>query len=247
MTGANQLSAQTDFYNLDKDHPLRVEDAYPTKRYAFEVQASPLALLQQRDGGLLYTPALEFKHGLFPGFQISAGTNFTASRDGAAAAPSPAELEFSGLLNLTVETARLPAVALRVTGHVPLGSGEHGSNVEVKGIATRSLVGPVRAHVNGARIFGDRAPERWWAGLALDYALPFHHTLLLAETYVSGPASGSRLVHSTAGLRYQISPTLVFDGGIGRSWTGDAGQDWFLTAGFTHEFGVRALMPVGRR
>jgi hypothetical protein len=243
---AAPASAQTDFYNLDKERPLRVEDAYATKRYAFEAQLSPFTLAQQRDGRLQYTPVIELKYGLLPGMEVSAGTNFAATRGGVEPAVAGNELEFSGLVNLTVETPTMPALALRLTGHVPIGSGDHGSYLEVRGIGTRSLFGPVRAHVNGAGIVGGDAPERWWAGLALDYVLPFQHTLLLAETYVATPPSGSRLVQSTAGVRYQISPTLALDGGVGRSWTGERSQaqDWFMTLGFTYEFGVRALMPV---
>lgn len=242
----DDLAAQTDFYNLDKDRPLRVEDAYTTKRYAFELQVSPLTMAQQRDGALRYAPAIELKHGLFPGFEISGSASALASR-GDMNGAGTGELELSGLLNLTVETPSVPALGLRVTGHVPLGSDEHGSALEVKGIATRSLFGPVRAHVNGAGVFGEEAPERWWAGLALDYALPFHHTLLLAETYVADGTGEGRHVHSTAGVRYQLSPTLALDGGVGRTWSGDVGDDWSLTVGLTHEFGVRELMPLGRR
>jgi hypothetical protein len=243
--GARPAAAQTDFYNLDKDRPARIEDAYTSKRYAFEVQGSPLTLSDRRGNGLCYTPAVELKHGVLPGMELSAGVNVAASRTDQGTHFQLGDLELSGLVNLTVETWRLPALGLRVTGHIPLHA-DAGSSVEVKGIATRGIAGPVRVHVNGAGILGDAA-ERWWAGLAVDYVLPFRHILLLAETYVSSPYSGARRVHSTAGFRYQIGPTLTLDAGLGRSWTGDSGDDWLITLGLAREFGVRSLMPFARR
>jgi hypothetical protein len=261
-------AAQTDFYNLDKNRPLRVEDAYATKRYAFELQMAPLTLAQTGDGTLQYRPEIELKHGLLPGLDVAAGLRLAADR------PPPGEprrahtqLELTSLLNLTTETRWLPALGVRVTGHVPL-EGESASVVEVRGLATRSLFGPVRAHVNGGWTFGEDAHERWWGGVALDYVLPFRHLLLLVETWVAEPGEPetataqpppdlpvviptqdetSRRVHSTVGLRYQLSPTLAMDAGIGRTLGGMPRQDWLLTFGITYEFAVRALMPVPRR
>jgi hypothetical protein len=258
-------SAQTDFYNLDKGRPLRVEDAYATKRYAFELKASPLTLSQMSDGTVRYRPEVELKHGLLPGLEVSAGVKLGLDRPpGGGTDRADTELELSSLLNLTTETRWMPALGVRATGHVPV-EGDHGSTLELRGLATRSIAGPVRAHVNGGWSFGDDAAERWWAGLALDYVFPFRHLLLLAETYIADPVAEdplvpapppgtgvggdptARRVHSTAGLRYQLSPVLAMDAGVGRSWTGSPGTDWLLTFGLTYEFGVRALMPVARR
>jgi hypothetical protein len=237
------VDGQTDFYNLDKDRPLRVEDAYATKRHAFEFQASPFTLSQDRAGVLRFQPSMELKHGLLPGLEASVGMGMDRIRDGSDTSTSLGEVELSALLNLWVEGPDLPAAAIRVTGHLPTGS-DHAATLEVRGILTRSLVGPVRGHLNGAAIGGGGRDESWWAGAALDYVLPFHHTLLLLEWWLASPPDeGRRRLHSSAGLRFQLSPTLALDGGMGRSWTGDVRQDWTLTLGVTHEFGVRALFP----
>lgn len=238
--------AQTDFYNLDKSRPLRTEDAYTAKRRSFEIQASPLTLAQDRAGSLRYTPSLELKHGLLPGLELSTGAGLETTRTGGRTTTDPGEVDLSALLNLWVEGHRLPAAAVRVTGHLPLESG-HSSTLEVKGILTRSLAGPVRGHLNGAVVTGDDRAERWWAGAALDWVLPFHHTLLLAEGWLAEPPEGERTVHTGLGIRYQLSPTLVLDLGGGRDWTGEGREDWTITMGVTHEFGVRALMPGGGR
>jgi hypothetical protein len=245
LVGTGPSEAQTDFYNLDKDRPLRVEDAYATKRYAFEWQVAPLQLSEMSDGRLVYAPSLELKHGLLPGLEVSAGTNLNLERFAGEMTTGLGDVELSALLNLFIETRTLPAVGVRATGHIAVNA-DHESTFEIKGLATRGLSGPVRLHVNGAYVFNDPL-ERWWAGAALDYVLPFHHTLLLLETYLSLPQEGTAQVHSTAGFRYQLTPTLGLDAGVGRSWRGERAQEWVLTFGLTREFGVRALMPVGRR
>jgi len=33
---------QTDYYNLDTNRPVLIEDAYPTERFAFELQLAPV-------------------------------------------------------------------------------------------------------------------------------------------------------------------------------------------------------------
>lgn len=245
------VAGQTDFYNLDKDRPLRVEDAYATKLWAFELKASPLTLSQDRAGITRFAPSIELKHGLLPGLEVSIGSGIETLRGGGTSGTELGEVEISALANLWIEGETLPAAAIRVTGHLATRS-DHATTAEVKAILTRGLGGSVRAHLNGAVIAGGHRPESWWAGGALDYALPFHHTLLLAETWVSESRLGdaddtSNRVHSALGLRYQLSPTLVLDAGAGRSWSGDVREDWALTLGITHEFGVRALMPGGGR
>lgn len=247
MVAPTSALAQTDFYNLDKERPLRVEDAYTAKRWAFEIQASPFTLSQDRDGVLRYQPSLELKHGLLPGLEASVGLGLDRVRDGSETHTSLGEADLSALLNLWVEGASLPAAGLRLTAHLPTES-HHGTSLEVKGILTRTLAGPVRVHLNGAWVLGDDATEDWWAGGALDWVLPFHHTLLLVEGWMSEPVgANSRTLHSTAGARLQLSPTVVLDAGAGRGWSGDFRQDWTLTLGVTHEFGVRSLIPGGPR
>lgn len=247
--GPSAARAQTDFYGLDKHRPLRVEDAFSAKRHAFEFQFAPLGLAQNRAGELAYEPSLEIKHGLVPGLEVSAGWGYEAVRADGRTRSGVSEVDVSALLNLWVEGRRLPAAGLRVTGHLPARDGQH-SSVEIKGLLTRSLGGPLRLHVNGAAVLGDEAPDDAWFGLALDWVLPFRHTLLLAETWANQPSDDAldRTVHSSVGVRYQATPTLVLDAGLGRSWAGPASaQDWTLTLGLSREFGVRALMPGDRR
>jgi hypothetical protein len=48
---AAPLAAQTDYYNTDAGRPVLIEDAYPTERYAFELQLAPLRL-ERVSGGV---------------------------------------------------------------------------------------------------------------------------------------------------------------------------------------------------
>jgi hypothetical protein len=250
-TTTSPLAAQTDFYNLDKDRPLRVEDAYATKRWAFELQVSPFTLSQDRSDLLRFAPSIELKHGILPGVEVSVGSHLEWDRLAGETSTGLGSVEISTLANLWVESGTLPAVGVRATGHLPTDS-DDSSWAEVRLLATRGLAGPVRAHVNGAWLGGDGRTDDWWAGLALDYVLPFHHTLLLAETWIAEPrsaggAAADRVLHSRLGLRHQLSPTLALDGGVGRGWSGETRQDWFVTVGIAHEFAVRGLMPPRRR
>jgi hypothetical protein len=105
--------------------------------------------------------------------------------------------------------------------------------------------GSWRAHANGAWLLGEDQAERWWAGLALDYVLPFRSLLLLAETYYAHAAAEDAVgrVRSTAGFRYQLGPRTGVDLGAGREWSGDDAAEWHVTFGLTTALGFRALMP----
>lgn len=243
---AAPLSGQTDFYNLDHGRPLRVEDAYTTKRGAFELQLSPVSLSQDRGGSLLYSPSLELKHGLFPGVELSLGLDLETVRGGPATDDSSADLEVSSLVNLWVEGAALPAAAIRITGHRPLES-ERSAGAQIRGILTRGLTGPLRGHLNGGTAWGSEREEDWWVGAALDYVFPFHHTLIVTESWVSGAEGREDIVHSAVGARMQITPTLLVDAGVGRDFSGDTRRAWTMTLGATYEFGVRTLTRRGNR
>lgn len=241
--------AQTDYYHLDKNRPTRVEDAFSTKQYAWELKISPLTLSGLPDGTTAISPELELKYGLLPGLDIEAGASVPLAPLTGDISAGNVELDVSALLNLTVETRLLPALGIRGTMHaVP--AVDDPISFEIKGIATRTLFTYVRLHLNGAVGLGEGRHEDWWAGAALDYVLPFDALLFVVSGYAAqmsrdhfgAPADDLRW-HTDLGLRYQMTPTMALDAGVGRSWTGPGGDEWRLTLGFTHEFGVRALVP----
>lgn len=253
IVAAAPAAAQTDYYNLDKDRPTRVEDAYTTKRYAFEFKAVPLALVGEPGGLTSYRPEVELKYGLLPGFDVEVGVGVPLAPLSEDIEAGNAEIDASAKFNLTTETRFLPALGLRASTHyVPALDDPIG--FEVKGMATRTLARYVRLHVNGAIGLADARHEDWWAGAAFDYTMPFSGLLLVASGYAArmnehhfGTAADELRLHTETGLRYQISPTLTVDAGIGRTWSGPGGEEWSLALGFTREFGIRALIPTRRR
>ncbi len=237
---AAPAAAQTDFFNLDKDRPLRVEDALAGKLRGLELKVSPFDFSRLGTGRWELVPQAELKIGVLPGVELSAGVHPTVRRALGETETAAGSAELSVLANLWNEGPRLPAAGIRLTGHLPFDRGDdahHGSYAEVRGILTRSLGGPFRAHLNAAALVGD-APEQGWVGGALDWVLPFRHTLLLAETWRNVVDEGEATLHAGAGFRTQLSPTLALDAGAGRNLTGPDEGQWRVRMGVTWEFGI---------
>jgi hypothetical protein len=119
-------------------------------------------------------------------------------------------------------------------------------------MATRGW-GLTRLHVNAGASFGsggtdadaDAEPD-WMVTAALDRTLLRHSLLFIGELAVLRmPGSDWTEVSASVGARYQVTPTLVLDGGFGRRLTSDAGPDFEFTVGLTHAFGIAGFMPRG--
>ena len=246
-------AAQIDYRNLDDDRPVRVEDAAPVETYAFEFLV-PYAVEREKGGGFVHAVVPELSYGLFPNFHLG-----VKAPVGLLDEPGSTELGLSGLrtfalYNLNTEFGILPATSIRVDGEFPVGAfAATDTRVAVKGILTRAF-GRNRVHVNGAYRFGsDGTPgrieslPRWWAGLALDRTLYRQSLLLIAEGHVERAVDGAPLgVTAGVGLRWQWTPTTVLDLGVSRGLREGLGHDVAVTIGFSHVFGIRALMPGAR-
>ena len=250
-----RLAGQTDFYNTDEARPVRIEDAYPTERYAFELQFAPLRL--ERGSGGVYTWEIEpeVAYGIFPRTHVEVGFPLAlVDAGGEGQQEGLAGISISALHNLNVETA-FPAFGVAGSVLLPVGGlapdGVYGS---VKGIATRTYSW-ARFHVNTEYTFGAESGEgeeagelsRWMAGLAVDRTFPLRSTLVTADVFVEQPLDDDAELRWTAeaGLRRQVSPVLAFDAGIGRRFAGED-QGWFVTLGSAYAFGIRSLIPVRR-
>ena len=255
------LFAQTDYYNTDGGRPITVEDAYPTERYAFELQLAPLRL--ERANGGLYTWGIEpeIAYGILPRTHIEIGVPIAyVDRGPVGKTVGAAGLDISMLHNLNAETS-IPALGIAGELLLPLGGlAPENAYFSAKGIATRTLT-RARFHVNGQYTFGKTptAPSgsslttgggvaevsRWLLGLAVDRAFPLKSTLVTAESFVRQPIQeGDETEWNIgAGIRYQVSPHLALDGGLGKRLTGDD-QGWFATFGLARAFSIRSLIPV---
>jgi hypothetical protein len=251
---AAPAAAQKDYYNLDKNRPVRIEDAYATERYALEVKVAPLRL-ERASGGLYhwgFDP--EIALGILPRTSVEVGFPFAIIDGGEEAGRTSglSGIELSAFHNLNVETRTLPAFGLRADLALPVGrlSGD-GVYPAATAIATRTFSW-ARFHVNAQYTFGsapgedETAPHetsRWLAGVAVDRVFPLDAYLLIADLYAQQPLHEDDSVewNAGAGIRYQINPYLAVDAGLGRRLTGDSG--WYVTFGSAYHVGVRALMP----
>ena len=260
---ASSVSAQTDFYNTDRGRPIQIEDAYVTERHAFELKLAPVRL--ERSNGGIYNLGLEpeIAYGILPRTHIEVGFPIAFVEAGQQRNTGLAGLDFSVMHNLNVETETVPALGVRADLLAPVGSlaAEH-AYASFTGMATRTTSW-IRFHVNGQYTAGPSAPpavgasrvggpaalevSRWLVGGAIDKTYPLSALLITAEFYGSKPIeSGSRVEYTTgAGLRYQQSPTLALDAGLGRRLNGK-NPAWFLTFGTAYAFGIRSLIPFGR-
>lgn len=250
------LHAQTDFYNTDAGRPVRIEDAYPVERYAFEAQVAPLRLERAGPGAYHWEIEPELAYGIFPRTQIEIGLPLRIE-DGEDEGRSfgVGGIDVSMLHNLNVETRTLPAFAVAGDVVLPVGT-EAPDRVypSVKGIATRTF-SLARFHLNGRYTFGSAPAEgvevgeasRWMAGVAIDKTFPLRSALLIADLFAAQPLHEEDELQWTAevGTRYQLDPYFALDAGIGRRLTGEE-RGWFVTFGAARVFAVRSLMPSAR-
>lgn len=252
IAGAAPAVAQTDYYNTDHGRPLRIEDAHPVERHAFELQLAPLRL--ERGPGARYHWEVEpsLAYGVLPRTQVELGLPVRAEDLGAGGGSAGiAGLDLSALHNLNAETRTFPAFALGLNVALPVGvyAGDE-TLTTLRAIATRTF-SFARFHLNAeTTLGGDDAPEavegsRWLAGVAVDRALPLKSLLLMGDVFAEQPLHSGAALAWTAetGFRYQTSPQFNLDFGLGRRLTGDD-RAWFLTFGVAHAFALPALMGV---
>jgi hypothetical protein len=252
LAAAAPAAAQKDYYNTDRNRPVRIEDAYATERYALEMKIAPLRL--ERENGGIYTWGLdpEIGYGILPRTSVEIGFPFAVIDGGGVGSAGLAGIELSAFHNLNVETLGLPAFGIRADVMLPVGSlAGAGMYPSVTGIATRTFTW-ARFHVNGEYGLGDgpeagerehHAASRWLAGLAIDRTFPLMAMLIIGDVHARQPLDAGAEVewNAGAGARYQVNPYLALDAGVGRRFTGDAG--WYFTFGSAYHVGVRSLMP----
>jgi hypothetical protein len=259
-------AAQTDYYNTDAGRPIRVEDAYATERYGFEVQLAPLRLERSRGGVYNWGVEPELAYGVLPRTHLEIGLPLAFTDLGGTRERSGlAGIDVSVLHNLNVETKTLPAFGLLGEVRVPAGGlAPDKAYSSVKAIATRTYHW-ARIHLNGQYTFGSAPAEasstlgadasagigsgvvelsRWVGGIAVDRTFPLRSMLVTGEVYAQQPLRSAEGVEWNAGVgvRYQLNPKFSLDGGLGKRLTG-ANQSWFVTFGIARAFAVPWLMP----
>ena len=242
--------AQTDYYNTDVGRPIQIEDAYAIERRALELQLAPLRLQRSLGGTYQWGIEPEVAVGLFArtqfelrfpiGFVDAAPTTSTGGLAG---------IDISALYNLNAETS-IPALAIAGDVLLPVGSlAPDRAYPSLRGIATKTFPW-ARFHVNGQYTFGERltnAPavtpthelSQWLAGVAVDRTFPLRSMLLTAEVFAQQPLMENEDVAwvTGAGTRYQLSPRVAADAGLGYRLTG-SDQGWYVTFGAAFSLGL---------
>lgn len=251
LAAASPLAGQTDYYNTDRGRPLRVEDAFPTERYAAEFVFAPLRLEHEDAGPLALTLEPALAYGLFPRTDLEIGATIGFLDDGLGGhRRGLAGLEVAMLHTVAGETHAHPALAIAGHALLPVGNlAQDGTFASATAIATRTF-GWGRVHANAGYTFGpddEVAPHlsRWSAGIGFDRTFPLSSLLTAVELTVEEPIGGNDLLwRAGTGLRWQWSPSVVVDGGVGRRF--GSGGSWSFTLGVAYAFGVRGLIPVPR-
>jgi len=252
LVAPDDASAQTDYYNLDRGRPLRVEDALAIERHAIEWQLAPLRLSGARGAGSSLEIEPELAWGVWPRTQVELGVPLARWRRGTREVIGGAGIDLAILHALNSESISIPGLALAARALLPVGPlGPSRVIPTVTLLATRTLSFG-RIHVNASGTPGtystdDRTGEasRWEVGVATDRTFVFQSMLVGAELVARRPLvpdeSGDVEWSSAAGLRYQVGPRVALDAGLGRDFS--AGGEWFVTFGsavslsLLHRFG----------
>ena len=252
---ATPVLAQTDYYNTDTGRPLLVEDAYALERRGFELQVAPMRLTRSRGGVYTWGMEPELAFGIANRTQLEVGLPIAyVDQRGGGGGTGITGVEMSLLHNLNVETS-IPAFAIAGDLLLPVGRfAPSRSYASIKGIMTRTFPA-ARLHLNAQYTFGrtlsatSSAPvggaaqnvevSRWIAGAAIDKTLPLRSLLLSAEVYARQSLRVGEALewNSGLGVRYQLAPRWVMDGGVGRALT-RTDHAWFLTGGGAYAFGL---------
>lgn len=234
-----------DHGNLDEDRPLRLEDAYPIAHGEIAVEVGAGFSVQRRGPNTGVFP-LELLYGAFPNFQLGVGTTFSTNPRDVEEQTKSGDLHVSGLYNFNQETLTLPAFGLKLTLNFPTGVGSSGTDVELKGLITKSF-DRLSLHFNGAYEFlnGTRRRERegryeFVFGASYPIGAPrYTRTMLVADLFTeqSVQRGDSNTIGAEFGFRHQLTSRTVLDTGVGTEFSGPPDRSpFFLRTGISVAF-----------
>jgi hypothetical protein len=234
-----------DHTNLDEGRPLRLDDAYALAEGEIALEAGGGFTLQRRGANRGVFPA-EVLYGAYPNLQVGVGTTLSTDPRDIDDRPKSGDLQVSAVYNFNQETISLPALALKIGVDTPTGVGARGYGVELKGIITKSIE-RLSLHLNAGYEFltstsRDERDGRYKLALSASYPIgapQFTRATLVGDVFAeqSTRRGESTFVGVEVGVRYQLTPRMVWDVGIGTEFAGPAQRsDLFLTTGFSFGF-----------
>jgi hypothetical protein len=234
-----------DHKNLDEGRPLRLEDAYPISSGELAVEVGGGFRLARRGADQGFFP-VELLYGALPNFQVGVGTTLFTDPDEVDDRPKSGDLHLSALYNLNQETISVPAFGLKLGLDAPTGVDARGFGVEVKGIITKSIE-RLSLHFNAGYEFltntrDDERDGRYEFALGFSYpvgAPQFTRATLVGDVFAEQAMhrGESTVIGAELGLRYQLTPRIVWDVGVGTEFAGPADRSRFLfQTGFSFGF-----------
>jgi Putative MetA-pathway of phenol degradation len=234
-----------DHTNLDEGRPLRLEDAYALAEGEIAIEGGGGFTLQRRGANRGVFPA-EVLYGAYPNLQVGVGTTLSTDPRDIDDRPKFGDLQVSALYSFNQETISLPALALKIGVDTPTGVGARGYGVELKGIITKSIE-RLSLHLDAGYEFltstsRDERDGRYKLALGASYPIgapQFTRATLVGDVFAeqSTRRGESTFVGVEVGVRYQLTPRMVWDVGIGTEFAGPAHRsDLFLTTGLSFGF-----------
>jgi hypothetical protein len=244
-SGAVSEVSAIDHTNLDEGRPLRIEDAYPIANGEIAVEAG-MGFVVPRRGSTRGVFPLELLWGALPNLQVGVGTLLSTDPREIDDRPKSGDLRLSALYNFNQETIALPAFAIKLGLDAPTGVVARGFAVEAKGIITKSI-DRLSLHLNAGYEFltstrDDERDGRYKLALGASYpvgAPQFTRATLVGDLFAEQAIrrGESTTIGTEVGLRYQLTPRIVWDVGIGTEFAGPAHRSaFFLTTGFSFGF-----------
>jgi hypothetical protein len=234
-----------DHKNLDEGRPLRLEDAYAISTGEIALEAGAGFTLRRRGTDRGFFP-VELLYGALPNFQIGVGTTISTDPREIDEATKSGDLRIGALYNLNQETLVMPAFGVKLEVELPTGIESKGVDVEAKAIVTKSFE-RLGVHFNAAYLFltdsgrGER-DGRYELVLGVSYpvgAPKYTRATLVGDIFTeqSTHRGESNVVGTEVGLRYQLTPSIVWDVGVGTEFAGPADRSpFFFNTGFSWAF-----------
>ena len=228
-----------DHKNLDEGRPLRLEDPYPIAHGEIAIEGGAGFNGETHGSNRVLIP-FQILYGALPNSHFEIGTTLLTNPRTVSGYNKSGDLELSGLYNFNQETLSLPALGIKVTVTPPTGINSSGTDVEIKGLIMKSF-GRLGLHLNASHVFVSGTANQEGDDL---------HKLLLGASYPLGAPRYTRLtlvtdvfselsqelIGAEAGVRYQLTPQVVFDTGAGSEFSGPTARTGFF---------VRAGASVG--
>lgn len=214
------IAISSDHNNLEKDRPLRFDDAYSTAYRSFEFQAG-FGLETFRRSKPVYNFQFEIQYGFSKNKDISIGLDpYFTSESGKLVGNA---IDLSYFEGVSREIGNNPAFGYRIDAGIPISGGE-GAEFRVRGILTKTLIHYDKIHLNIDYLqttSGLTSERKSRMGAIIGYSNPigyptrFDRTLLAEFGMEQGINIGSGYNSWIGiGLRSRASPTTVFDFGL---------------------------------